>query len=225
MAIVRKYNPGFLSDEEVVASFCVRTLEFERIVETLSENGGGSSHMIVVGPRGSGKTHLLRRAAVEMRREERIAGYFPIEFAEETYEVSTVGEFWLEGLGRLAEQAPPEDRAGLRLAYDELRAVRDDDALAMRCLGMLLNFSDNAPGMGWVADAVDAANDLLGDTQAAIGPSYFMKEGLDDADVELHLLNLDECVCPTWLKRLFGRTGDRGMIRALQILDRLQPNA
>ena len=44
--------------------------------------------------------------------------------------------------------------------------------------------ADNAPGMGWVADAVDAANDLLGDTQAAIGPSYFMKEGLDVADVE-----------------------------------------
>lgn len=39
--------------------------------------------------------------------------------------------------------------------------------------------------MGWVADVVDKANALLNDSQAAIGPSYFMKPDLDDAYVEL----------------------------------------
>ena len=42
----------------------------------------------------------------------------------------------------------------------------------------------NAPGMAWVADAVAKANELLDSRHAAIGPSYFMKEGLDEDAVE-----------------------------------------
>ena len=42
-----------------------------------------------------------------------------------------------------------------------------------------------APGMEWVADVVENANEeLREDRHAAIGPSYFMKEGLDRAAVE-----------------------------------------
>lgn len=43
----------------------------------------------------------------------------------------------------------------------------------------------NAPAMEWVADVVESANELLQvDRHAAIGPSYFMKLGLDDHAVE-----------------------------------------
>ena len=140
---VRKYNPGFLSEYELVDSFCVRTEEFETIVESLNENdGSSSSHTIVVGPRGSGKTHLLLRVAIELRRQEQLQRYFPIVFAEETYEVSTCGEFWLECLGRLAEQAPSGERSDLRLIYEELSEVVDDDVLETRCLGFLMDYAD-----------------------------------------------------------------------------------
>jgi hypothetical protein len=40
------------------------------------------------------------------------------------------------------------------------------------------------PEMRWVADVVDRANELLDDRHAAIGPSHFMKDGLDDWWVE-----------------------------------------
>ncbi len=41
------------------------------------------------------------------------------------------------------------------------------------------------PGMEWVADVVDRANKKLSDDRhAAIGPSYFMKPGLNEASVE-----------------------------------------
>ena len=52
-----------------------------------------------------------------------LAGFYPIVFAEESYEISTIGEFWLECLGRLAEQAPDNERADLRLSYDDLRST------------------------------------------------------------------------------------------------------
>ena len=44
--------------------------------------------------------------------------------------------------------------------------------------------AEKAPGMEWVADAVAKANELLDSRHAAIGPSYFMKEGLDEEAVE-----------------------------------------
>ena len=43
----------------------------------------------------------------------------------------------------------------------------------------------NAPKMAWVADVVRRANSKLDDRQAAIGPSYFMKEDLDEKKVQL----------------------------------------
>ena len=50
-------------------------------------------------------------------------------------------------------------------------------------LGRWLN--RHAKHMGWVADVVDRANEELDDQPAAIGPSYFMKEGLDEEMVDL----------------------------------------
>ena len=140
---VKKYNPGFLTDDEIIESFCVRTSEFESIIECLRESTGNSnSHSLVIGPRGSGKTHLLLRVAVEVRRDETLAGLFPVVFPEESYEVSTCGEFWLECLGHLAEQAVPDERESLRLTYNDLRTVQEDQVLADRCIGALLDFAD-----------------------------------------------------------------------------------
>ena len=144
-AIARKYNPGFLTDDELVASFCVRTREFKSIVEMLRECTGSSNpHQIVIGPRGSGKTSLLLRVAAEVRGDVALsAHFFPIVFAEESYEVATTGEFWLECLSRLAAQAPRRDGGpDLERTVEDLRTNRDDRTLAGRCLASLLDFAD-----------------------------------------------------------------------------------
>ena len=144
-AHARKYNPGFLSDDELVASFCVRTHELESMVEMLREcTGASNQHQIVIGPRGSGKTSLLLRVAAEVRRDADLAAtFFPIVFAEESYEVSTAGEFWLECLARLADQAPErQDAPDLHATLVDLRATQDDQMLGERCLAALLDFAD-----------------------------------------------------------------------------------
>ncbi len=143
--LTRKFNPGFLTDDELVASYCVRTTEFELLVEVLREcTGHSNAHQIVIGPRGSGKTSLLLRVAAEARRDKvLLTRYFPVAFAEESYEVGTAGEFWLEGLTNLASQAPRGDDAhDLDRTVEELRAIRDDQILSDRCLGALLDFAD-----------------------------------------------------------------------------------
>ena len=56
-------------------------------------------------------------------------------------------------------------------------------------------------GMTWVADAVDEANRQLEDRHAAIGPSYFMKDGLDEAQAKRVW---EHAVLPYVEERLFG---------------------
>ena len=141
----RKYNPGFLSVDELVAVFCVRTAEYESLIEALREcSGSANTHQIVIGPRGSGKTSLLLRVAAEVMCDTDLsARFFPIVFAEESYEVSTAGEFWLECVSRLAHQAPRrEEDVDLQRTFEELRTIHDDRMLEDRCLGVLQDFSD-----------------------------------------------------------------------------------
>ena len=115
------------------------------MVETVRGcTGDSNTHMLVVGPRGSGKTTLLLRIAAELRRDHNLSRrFFPITLAEETYNVSTCGEFWLEVLNRLAHQAPrrPGD-PDYQLTYQEIRKSPDDESLAGRSLGRLLEFAD-----------------------------------------------------------------------------------
>ena len=62
-------------------------------------------------------------------------------------------------------------------------------------------------GMEWVADVVDRANSLLQDDRhAAIGPSYFLKQDLDEAAVERIW---EYNVFPYIEERLFGYESDR----------------
>ena len=141
----RKYNPGFLSIDELVSIFCVRTAEYDSLIEALREcTGSANTHQIVIGPRGSGKTSLLLRVAAEVQRDAELSAcFFPIVFAEESYEVSSAGEFWLECVSRLADQAPRRDGdIDLHRTFEDLRAIQDDRTLEDRCVGVLQDFAD-----------------------------------------------------------------------------------
>ena len=64
-----------------------------------------------------------------------------------------------------------------------------------------------APGMEWVATVVEQANELLEDDRdAAIGPSYFMKDGLDEEKVRRVWRH---SVLPYVRARLIGEGDDR----------------
>ena len=241
----RKYNPGFLTDDELVASFCVRTSEFESIVEMLREcTGSSNQHQIVIGPRGSGKTSLLLRVAAEARRDAGLSSaFFSIVFAEESYEVATAGEFWLECLSRLADQAPPrEGGPDLRLTFEDLRAIRDDRTLGERCLAALLDFSDREDrrlvlmvenlNMMFrdMADSREAGWRLRKTLQTepriillASATSRFTEidhpdHALYDLFRTLTLRPLDTNECAALWERVSGRCAPQDTIRSLEIL-------
>lgn len=138
-----KYNPAFLTDEELIQSFTVRQADLEMLLQILKENTTAASnqHVLVIGPRGSGKTTLVLRAAAEVRRTPELAEkWHPLAYAEESYEVGTAGEFWLEALFHLSQKTgdPRWQRT-----YEELRTEKDEVRLRERALAALMDFADS----------------------------------------------------------------------------------
>ena len=245
IALHRKYNPGFLTDEELVASFCVRTHEFDSMFEMLRDCGGSANpHRIVIGPRGSGKTNLLLRVAAEIRRDADLSSrFFPIIFAEESYEVASAGEFWLEALSRLSAQAPdPETAEALRRTWQELRTVADDRSLGDRCLGALLDFADSLDKrLVLVAENLNAMFADMGDAEDAgwrlrnilqteprillLASATSRFDEIDNPDRALYdlfrvvtLRPLDDEECAVLWESVSGRRRAPETIRALRIL-------
>ena len=239
---IKKYNPGFLADSQIISSFCVRTGEFDSIMESVREcTGNSNTHTIVIGPRGSGKTHLLLRVAAEVRQEALLAGFFPIVFAEESYEVSTIGEFWLECLGRLAEQAPEGERANLRLSYDDIRTTARDRELADRCVGSILDFADHHgkrvlllvenlnmlfsdlvdPDAGWRLRhtlQTEPRIILLGSATSRFDEIDSPDHALYDLFRVVTLRPLDTYECTVLWQTVSGKHSPEGAIRPLEIL-------
>ena len=136
-----KYNPGIWGDEEIIRAFVVHKVELDSILESLRSSGRSSNqHVLLVGPRGSGKTMLVRRVAAEVRRQASLsASWYPLAFGEEAYQVGTAGEFWLEAIFHLSELTQNES---WKRTYEELRDEKDDARLRQRALGQLMDFAD-----------------------------------------------------------------------------------
>ena len=100
---IRKFNPGTVqSDEEVKEQFVVRKDELKVIASLSCEN----ENVLVVAPRGQGKTMLLARVAAEMNTNDELpARLLPIRFMEESHEIFNLADFWLDTLFYLARES------------------------------------------------------------------------------------------------------------------------
>ncbi|MCB9764169.1 MAG: tetratricopeptide repeat protein [Alphaproteobacteria bacterium] len=143
MSAHMKYNPGFLDDAQLVERFVVREHELASILETIRENtGGNNQHVLVIGRRGYGKTMLVHRVAAELRRDPELSkGWFPVVFGEESYQVLTAGELWLEALLHMGDETGD---ASWHDTYTALRAEQDEQRLTAGALARLLDFADDA---------------------------------------------------------------------------------
>ena len=123
---IRKFNPGvFQKHEEVIEQFVVRHHELRTAMETLRGNIDAPScqHLLIIAPRGRGKTMLLARTAAEIRTSSELSQkLLPVRFMEESHEIFNMGDFWLETLFHLAREI---DSSNASLAQ-ELRASHSD---------------------------------------------------------------------------------------------------
>lgn len=235
-----RYNPGFRSDEELIESFVVRLHDLEVILEVLKDNSGPPNrHILIVGPRGVGKTTLVRRVAAEIRTSTELAAqWYPLVFAEESYEVSSPGELWLLALFHLANQTQ-SDR-WLR-AYEDLKKELDETRLRERALAQLLDFADEQGKR--ILLTIENLNMLVGDQldkDAAwdlrhtllneprlmlLGSATTRFEAIENVEHALYeifliheLLPLSEPECKTLWEKFTGEEQPDERIRPIQIL-------
>lgn len=146
---IRKFNPGLLqSDSEMIEQFVVRQAELDIVLEVLRGNIDSPScqHALLVAPRGQGKTMLLARVAAELRTDENLStNLFAVRFMEESLEVFTLADFWLETLFHLARETEPHDpelSRELRQAYDGLADRYDATLLEHQAFATVMDAAD-----------------------------------------------------------------------------------
>ena len=146
---IRKFNPGtFQSDEEVIEQFVVRTRELGTVLEVLGGNVDSPScqHVLIVGPRGRGKTMLLVRVAAELRTHKRLSeSLFPVRFMEESQEIFNLTDFWLETLFHLSNEMDAQNAGfgeNLRKTYNDLSARWQDRSIEANVRAAVLEAAD-----------------------------------------------------------------------------------
>jgi tetratricopeptide (TPR) repeat protein len=170
-ATPRFYNPGWLSDDDLIAGFIARRDLFEFLRGELlrAPARGNVQHYLLVGVRGSGKTSLLNRLAVAIRRETELSDHLiGLSFPEELYGVKNLADFWWaacraldDALDRVGEHAAADrlarqidayeysgaqghshDDAGLKLLLDTCAALGRRPVLLVDNLDFVLNRID-----------------------------------------------------------------------------------
>lgn len=244
---IRKFNPGtFQSDEEVIDQFVVRQHQLDRVLEVVRGNMDSPScqHVLIVAPRGRGKTMLLARVAAELRVDQELSEHLlPVRFMEESPEIFDMADFWLETLFHLAREIAskePQLTQELRASHTALTARWQDEAIEESARAVVLSAADRldkklvlivenlqslvenaGKDLGWKLRAV-----LQSEPQIMLLASSTSRfEGLDDAlqpffemfrTVDLEPLNAGECA-RLWTVVSGERISGRE-IRPLQIL-------
>ena len=146
---IRKFNPGtFQSDEEVIRQFVVRERELGIVLDVLRGNIETPScqHVLLVAPRGRGKTMLLARIAAELRAENELSRtMLPVRFMEESHEVFNIADFWLETLFHLSKEmvrSDPDIARKLQAIHADLTGQWQGELLTERARAAVLDASD-----------------------------------------------------------------------------------
>lgn len=100
------YNPLRQDPDDLERLFVARRPTFERIFAeiTSQRNDAVPQHELILGQRGMGKTTMLARLAVELRKSPHSDRFIALSFWEEQHiEVDRLSVFWLNCLDSLAD--------------------------------------------------------------------------------------------------------------------------
>ncbi len=125
------YNPDWLSDDALVASFVARQEEFIFLRDELARIplSGSAQHYLLVGVRGAGKTTLLKRLAVAIRQEAELSDHLiALSFPEELYQIKDLADFWWACCEALADEL---DRLHKTSQADQLLAQVEQSKQAL----------------------------------------------------------------------------------------------
>jgi hypothetical protein len=123
------YNPDAMLEEEIKATFVARHELIDELLDLIAQqpDGAGVQHVVIIAPRGMGKTTVLLMAQFAVRDGDLATKWQPVKFAEESYGVYDLSDFWIEALIRLS--AETEDTELLKRAEKLKTQYRDSNDL------------------------------------------------------------------------------------------------
>ena len=138
------YNPALLPRSACHPTRVVRPALLSRLIDALRRDADDPlpQHQLLLGPRGAGKSMLLRCLGHAIERDEELAEtWLPLTFPEAQYDVARPSDLWLNCLDYLAVALT---RRGERVAANEVRNATaelfdlDEDARAEEAFALLV---------------------------------------------------------------------------------------
>ena len=141
MTRLRLYNPAQLAPEELKASFVARKEALEEMLLLLKEQPPDRpcQHLLLIGPRGMGKTTLgLRFLHAVQELPDLAERWQPVPYYEENYEIGDLAGFWLAALRHLTRATgdPSWERRANALVQEE----QNRDRCAAYALAALVDY-------------------------------------------------------------------------------------
>src|SRR5919106_3267674 len=98
------YNPDVMPEAEIKATFVARQRLIDELVSLIERQpeGAGVQHVVIVAPRGMGKTTVLLMVKFALADRGLTEGWQAVKFPEESYGIYDLADFWLEVLNLLA---------------------------------------------------------------------------------------------------------------------------
>ncbi|MDP1563524.1 MAG: hypothetical protein Q8M16_19255 [Pirellulaceae bacterium] len=125
--LISAYTPSNTDPQLLKRVFVQREQLLDRIVDRLSVSmtSGDKHHLLLVGPRGSGKTHLVTLAHWELRQNPKLSDSMRIAWLGEDDTFSGLIHFAFGIARSLADEYPDEFPADFK---SSVRGLRQDDA-------------------------------------------------------------------------------------------------
>jgi tetratricopeptide (TPR) repeat protein len=114
------YNPDSMPEAEIKATFVARQWLVDEFISLINRqpNGAGVQHLLIIAPRGMGKTTVLLMVKFAINDSRLARQWQAVKFPEESYGVYDLADFWLEILTLIAADTNDEQ---LRQQVESLR--------------------------------------------------------------------------------------------------------
>ncbi|MBN8822453.1 MULTISPECIES: ATP-binding protein [unclassified Spirosoma] len=141
------FMPQRLRDDEIERLFIMRQDVFHTLLDSIKTEKETSipQHHLIIGQRGMGKTTLLKRLDVELRKAPLSKKFVPFTFPEEQYNIDRLSKFWLNSLDALADTLQTEGDEKMAFQLDEqiaaLSTIRNEQELSRKAYESLRNLT------------------------------------------------------------------------------------
>ncbi|NIR71719.1 AAA family ATPase, partial [candidate division KSB1 bacterium] len=139
--LIHLYRPQRTAPEDLENILVAREPLLQEILDRLTkwESGASRQHHLIIGPRGSGKTNLVRLIEHRLRKSSELSkAWRTVSLSEEGYRVTTVADLLLETLRILAEDTKDSE---LNRSYEQVKFDSDDARVMDLSLDALRNYS------------------------------------------------------------------------------------